>query len=87
MPSLRETVRARRQLFESETTGWPDLPSVPQELERVEALLRAQGFEVKRVLNPNAQALRQDFEDFINAHGYQPGNRLLSYFSGHGHTW
>ncbi|MDZ7699387.1 MAG: caspase family protein [Deltaproteobacteria bacterium] len=68
------------------TAGWPDLGSVPGELDRVESALEKQGFQVTRVMDPDCRALKRAYEDFINRYGYTPGNRLLFYFSGHGHT-
>jgi uncharacterized caspase-like protein len=69
------------------TAGWPDLESVSRELEQVKKTLEAQGFQVVTRLDPDARQLRRAFEDFISQYGYEPGNRLLFYFSGHGHTW
>ncbi len=67
--------------------GWPDLESVPRELAKVERVLTAQGFQVTTVLNPDADALERAFKQFIDAYGYSRDNRLLFFFSGHGHTW
>ncbi|MDJ0890275.1 MAG: PEGA domain-containing protein [Gammaproteobacteria bacterium] len=69
------------------TAGWPDLESVPRELERVERVLKAQGFQVDKRLNLKADDMKDAFEQFIAAHGYDSENRLLFYYSGHGHTW
>ena len=68
------------------TGGWPDLESVPGELDQVQAALEKHGFEVTRILDPQSHELRQAFEDFIYQHGYDSGARLLFYFSGHGYT-
>ena len=68
------------------TDGWPDLESIPGELDRLEAALRRKGFSVTRVRNPNARQLRRAFDDFIDAHGFDPENRLLFFYSGHGYT-
>jgi uncharacterized caspase-like protein len=67
--------------------AWPDLESVPGELGQVERLLEANGFRVVKRLDPDGQPLRDAFQDFIDACGYDPANRLLFCFSGHGHTW
>ena len=69
------------------TAGWPDLESIPAELERVEVALEAHGFTVVKVMDPDGEALENAFKDFIDAYGYEQGNRLLFFFSGHGHTW
>ncbi len=68
------------------TAGWPDLGSVPGELDRVEAALKKQGFEVVKIMNPGSRGLKLAYEDFIGRYGFTPGNRLLFFFSGHGHT-
>ncbi len=68
------------------TAGWPDLRSIPGELDRVEKILRKQGFHIDRVMNPDSKALSAAFEDFIDRYGFEPDNRLLFFFSGHGHT-
>jgi len=69
------------------TGGWPDLESVPRELDQVQTALEGQGFHVVKRLNLDGQGLKDAFEGFINQYGYRPDNRLLFYFSGHGHTW
>ena len=68
------------------TAGWPDLRSIPSELDLVEKTLRKQGFHITRVMNPTSKALSAAFEEFIDQHGFEPNNRLLFFFSGHGHT-
>lgn len=69
------------------TAGWPDLNSIPGELRQVEGLLESNGFQVVKKLNLGGTPLRNAFQEFIDAYGYTPDNRLLFYFSGHGHTW
>ncbi len=69
------------------TAGWPDLESVPRELEKVKRALEAQGFQVDKRMNLDSEAMKDAFEDFIAAHGYGAENRLLFFYSGHGHTW
>ena len=68
------------------TAGWPKLHSVPNEINQVEAVLQTQGFHVVKVMNPTSDTLREVFEDFINDYGFDQDNRLLFFFSGHGHT-
>lgn len=68
------------------TAGWPDLESIPGELSKVELLLKARGFKVEKTLDPDSLQLKKTFEDFINKYGYQRENRLLFFYSGHGHT-
>ncbi len=66
--------------------GWPDLESIPTELDDVEDALRKNGFNVERVSNPDSKELEEAFRSFINKYGYDEQNRLLFFFSGHGHT-
>ena len=68
------------------TAGWPDLPNVPHELQPVGSALSQQGFHVRKVMNPDAAELHAAFKSFIDTYGYQEGNRLLFFFSGHGHS-
>ena len=69
------------------TAGWPDLESVPRELDQVQRVLEAQGFKVDKRLDLDAGDMKDAFEDFIAEHGYVSENRLLFFYSGHGHTW
>jgi hypothetical protein len=68
------------------TAGWPDLESIPGELAAVEKVLRIFGFNVVTHLNTNRSKLEDAFQDFINDYGFEPQNRLLFFFSGHGET-
>ena len=68
------------------TAGWPKLESVPDEINRVEAALKDQGFLVVKVLDPSSEQLENAFEDFIDKYGFDNNNRLLFFFSGHGYT-
>lgn len=67
-------------------TDWPDLPGVLRDVQLVENALTLHGFKVIKVLNPNRRQLEDTFNTFINKYGQDPGNRLLFYFAGHGHT-
>ncbi|WP_321492922.1 caspase family protein [uncultured Desulfobacter sp.] len=66
--------------------GWPDLESIPGDIKLLEKTLKARGFIVQTVKDPDGKTLKQAYESFINAYGYNPENRLLFYFAGHGHT-
>ena len=68
------------------TAGWPDLESVTKDVQEVSAALEGQGFNVVRVLNPTKLKLVAAFSNFIDQYGYDPDNRLLFYYSGHGYT-
>ena len=67
------------------TAGWPKLESVPYEIEQVAAALKDHGFNVVTVLDPASDVLNEAFEDFIDQYGFDEDNRLLFFFSGHGH--
>jgi hypothetical protein len=67
--------------------AWSSLISVPDELLSLEEALRAQGFDaVHKVMNPTGAELRQVIDDFLGRYGFNPGNRLLFFFAGHGYT-
>ncbi len=68
------------------TNGWPDLPGVKEDIPAVREVLEKHGFEVTVVENPDYEELGKAFTDFINSHGREPDDRLLFYFTGHGHT-
>ncbi len=68
------------------TQGWPDLPSIPDELREVEESLEQNGFTVRKVINPNSSQLYDAYRNFINEYGYDKDNRLLFFFSGHGYS-
>jgi len=68
------------------TNGWPDLNSVPGEVEALEIALKGQGFDVTKILNPDKNQLTDAYEDFIYRYGYDKENRLLFFFSGHGYS-
>ncbi|MEK8021318.1 MAG: caspase family protein, partial [Candidatus Parabeggiatoa sp.] len=68
------------------TEGWSILESIPSELAQVEDVLRKQGFHVEKSFNLNADQLGNRFKTFINDYGFDENNRLLFFYSGHGHT-
>lgn len=68
------------------TAGWPDLPGVKKDVQAVKTALEENGFTVIVAEDPNRTELDQAFTDFINQYGQESDNRLLFYFSGHGHT-
>lgn len=69
------------------TNGWPKLPGVIGDVSAVSDALETHGFKVQVVENPaNYNALDDAFTSFISKYGRKPDNRLLFYFSGHGHT-
>lgn len=68
------------------THGWPDLPGVERDIIKVKQALAENGFDVVVVRNTDRSQLVKAFENFINQFGLDPGNRLIFYFAGHGHT-
>ena len=68
------------------TSGWQDLDSVEEDIQSVGDALQIHGFNVVKVINPTAKELKIQMEEFIGEYGYEPDNRLLIYFSGHGYT-
>jgi hypothetical protein len=68
------------------TTSWPRLPGVQRDVQEVKAVLEAHGFNVIVKMDLDKNALEQAFNEFINAYGPESENRLLFYFSGHGHS-
>lgn len=66
------------------SAGWPRLAGVTEEVRGIETALKNNGFAVQKILDPNGDQLRKAYADFVNQHGYDSGNRLLFYFSGHG---
>ena len=68
------------------TREWPDLESIPSEISQVASVLKAQGFHVKKVMNPTSRQMKKAFEDFIDQYGFDANNRLIFFFSGHGYT-
>ena len=73
--------------YEHDKEGeWGDLPEIPGELSRVKEALKHQGFQVEEVMNADSKELKTAFEDFIDKYGYEKHNRLLFFYSGHGHT-
>ena len=66
--------------------GWSKLPAIPEELDHLEQELIRKQFNVVRLSNPDARELKQGITDFIDQYGYEPENRLLFFFSGHGHS-
>ncbi|MCX6287220.1 MAG: gliding motility-associated C-terminal domain-containing protein [Bacteroidetes bacterium] len=66
--------------------GLPPLPGVVGDIDRVKEALESNGFEVTKVMNPDALSLQRAFNSFISQFGQGAENRLLIYFAGHGYT-
>ncbi len=68
------------------TGGWPDLESVLSELDKLESVLKKQGFNTVKVINPDSKTLKKSFNNFIDQYGYNVNDRLLFFYSGHGYS-
>jgi len=69
--------------------GWNTLEGVPAELDLVKKVLVEEGFKPDHVeihLNPVDRQIDEWIRDFVVRRGYDPDNRLLIMFSGHGAT-
>ncbi|MDJ0596603.1 MAG: caspase family protein [Pleurocapsa sp. MO_226.B13] len=65
---------------------WSRLNNVEVEARQVVNALEQRGFKVTTVGNPTGEDLRNAIKDFIDNYGYNPDNRLVIFFTGHGHT-
>ena len=65
---------------------WPTLKGVRDDVRVVSETLNSQGFKVLLVKNPNYSELISKMNTFIRDYGFDPQNRLLFYFAGHGYT-
>ncbi len=68
------------------THGWPKLEAIPGEMKKLNAALVANGFKVETVMDPDSTKLQNAFSNFIDHYGYDPNNRLLFFYSGHGYS-
>lgn len=66
--------------------AWPRLPNTVQDAKKVAATLSTQGFVVSLVTDPTADALSKALAAFFARHGRDPDNRLVLFYSGHGHS-
>ena len=66
--------------------AWVDLGSVKADVDAVSNTLQEHGFVVQTVMNPTESVLLDRINEFIDSYGYEQENRLLFYYSGHGHT-
>ncbi len=69
------------------TNGWPNLEAIPDEISRIERVLKNKKFSVTKVLNPTSRELKNSIEGFFDKYGYDENNRLLVFFSGHGFSF
>lgn len=65
---------------------WDSLPGVGSDVVAVRAALEKQGFVVETAENLNSESFNRTITKFIDDHGFEPENRLLIYYAGHGFT-
>ncbi len=65
---------------------WPPLVHTVEEMDRLAAVLRVQGFRVRRVSDLKSAQLESVIRTFIGDFGWEEDSRILIYFSGHGYT-
>ena len=68
------------------TSGWDNLPGVASDVTAVKTVLENQGFTVETAENLASRDFSNRILQFIDDYGYEPNNRLLIYYAGHGHT-
>jgi formylglycine-generating enzyme required for sulfatase activity len=68
------------------TNGWSNLAGVESDVVAVREALEKHGFQVEISENLTGTQFLERVRKFINDYGYEPNNRLLIYYAGHGHT-
>lgn len=68
------------------TDGWESLSGVPGDVTAVRRILERHGFKVEISENLTSRDFDSRIKQFIDDYGFEPNNRLLIYFAGHGHT-
>ena len=61
--------------------SWWDLGSVGEDVKALRQALEGHGFQVQTVKDPTEDALIEQINNFIDAHGYEQDNQLLFYFA------
>lgn len=70
------------------TNGWRNLPTIPSELKAVQRALLSRGFEVTWEKDKTTRLeIEQVIRKFLDNHGYEPTNRIVFVYAGHGHNW
>jgi hypothetical protein len=66
--------------------GWRKFKreNVENDMIILEKALKRHNFEIKKVMNPTYEEIKNELERFKNDYGLDKNNRLLFYFSGHG---
>ena len=66
--------------------GWTPLPRAVNDVKDIAEVLKRHGFNVTLKMDITTTEFHQAFSDFIYESGKDPNNRLLFYYTGHGHT-
>jgi len=66
--------------------GWSPLEGVGADVEAVAVALESSGFQVTRLLDPDAVRLQEALRSIVVGPGGSADNRILIYFAGHGAT-
>ncbi len=66
--------------------GWNQLPGALRDVDEVAAALKKHGFVVTLKKDLTRRGFDEELLRFIEKYGQNPDNRLLFYYSGHGHT-
>lgn len=70
----------------SSQNGWESLPEAVNDAKDVAEVLERHGFKVTLKTDVTKMEFDEAFLDFIYTSGETPENRLLFYYTGHGHT-
>ncbi len=65
--------------------AWRNLENTTKEVDDISSVLRAHGFQVTRVIDPNGAELRDVINKFLTKEGREENSRIIILFSGHGY--
>ena len=68
------------------TNGWDNLAGVASDVIAVKQILEIGGFKVETAENLNSSDFDVRIKKFVDDYGFEPNNRILIYYAGHGHT-
>jgi uncharacterized caspase-like protein len=70
----------------SDYDHWPTLPNAVKDAQEVAGKLRALGFKVKLIANPDSRQLKSTLYEIARRLGTEKNRALLLYYAGHGET-
>ncbi|WP_454865949.1 caspase family protein [Pseudomonas umsongensis] len=65
--------------------SWISLSNTKKEMDEVSDALRSNGFEVRRVIDPDGDELAKVIKSFLSNNGRDTDSRILLFYSGHGY--